>query len=186
MVNFKRGLLKWVIIAAAMTLLAGCAGLTDAKNNAPANDKKPAETSAQTNTAPAATDSNSSTANKKSSVIIKGYYDEPASIKDKNTIILEGVSKGEYIEIIIQGEVQDFQHIKVEWDTGKNDLVEKGIINKFENLKNKTIVIKTYMPEGIPSEKVKWKSVTGKVYEYIIKDNSLGDKKDAQKVIYLE
>jgi len=44
---------------------------------------------------------------------------------------------------------------------------------KFDRLQNQTIVIKTYMPEGIPFEKVKWQSKSGKEYELIIAENSL-------------
>lgn len=108
-----------------------------------------------------------------SKVVIKGYYDEPASIWDKNTIILEGLSEGEFIEIVIQGEIENFEYIRLAWNDKENNLEEKETINKFDRLQNQTIVIKTYMPEGIPFEKVKWESNSGKEYELIIAENSL-------------
>lgn len=106
-------------------------------------------------------------------VLIKGYYDKPESMDEKETIIIEGVSEGEFVEIVVHGEINYFEHVSLEWDENKNELVEKEIINRFDKLTNQTIVIKTYMPEGIPSEKIKWKSDTGKVYEFIIREYSL-------------
>jgi hypothetical protein len=121
-----------------------------------------------------------------SQVIIKGYYDEPSSISDKETVMLKGVSKGEFVEISVQGEIRDFEHLRLEWDGTKNDLVEKDTLNKLDKLTDQIIVISTYIPEGIPSEKIKWKSVNGKSYEYIIKEHSLGDKNNAEQIFILE
>lgn len=106
-------------------------------------------------------------------VIIKGYYDKPESMDEKSTIIIEGILSGEFIEIVVHGEIYYFEHVSLEWDENKNELVEKEIMNRFNKLTNQTVVIKTYMPEGIPSEKIKWKSDTGKAYEFIISDYSL-------------
>lgn len=108
-----------------------------------------------------------------SKVVIKGYYDEPVSMGDKKTLILDGVSKGEFIEIAVQGEIKDFEHVRLEWDENKKVLVDKETINRFDKLIDQIIIIKTYMPEGIPSEKIKWRSVSGKKYEFIIAEYSL-------------
>jgi hypothetical protein len=124
--------------------------------------------------------------NDKGKLIIKGYYSEPESVKDKKTVIIEGLSKGEFIEISIQGEIKDFEHIMLEWNATKNILVEKETLNKFDKLINQIIVINTYMPEGIPTEKIKWKSINGKVYEYIIQENNLGDESNKEQVFNLE
>lgn len=124
--------------------------------------------------------------NVKSQVIIKGYYDEPSSIREKETVMLKGISKGEFIEISVQGEIRDFEHLRLEWDGAKNELVEKDTLNKFDKLTNQIIVISTYIPEGIPSEKIKWKSVNGKSYEYIIQEHSLDDKNNAEQIFILE
>jgi hypothetical protein len=124
--------------------------------------------------------------NDKSKLIIKGYYSEPESIKNKETVIIEGLSKGEFIEISIQGEIKDFEHVRIEWNETKKDLVEKETLNKFDKLTNQIIVINTYMPEGIPSEKIKWKSINGKVYEYIIQENNLSDDSNKEQTFNLE
>lgn len=121
-----------------------------------------------------------------SQVIIKSYYDEPSSIRSKETVILKGISKGEFVEISVQGEIRDFEHLRLEWDGTKNELVEKDTLNKFDKLTNQIIVISTYIPEGIPSEKIKWKSVNGKTYEYIIQEYSLDDKTNAEQIFILE
>jgi len=109
--------------------------------------------------------------NIKSKVVINTYYEEPDSLKDKNTIILNGLMEGEFIEFIVEGEIKDFKHVELVWDEKENALVEKSIINKFDKLTNQTIVIKTYLPDGIPSEKIVWKTLSGKTYEFVIAQN---------------
>jgi hypothetical protein len=100
-------------------------------------------------------------------VIIEGFYKEPPSFYDKKTIILNGVTEGEFIEIKIQGNIKDFEHVKLEMRSAGH-LIETEILNKFEQLSNQTLIIKAYIPEGIPIEKVKWKSLSGNEYEFII------------------
>lgn len=109
-------------------------------------------------------------------VKIISYYDAPESINNEDIIVLEGVSKGEYIEIIVEGEILKFEHIKLEWNNGENGLMEKEIINKIDVLSNQTVILKTYMPEGIPSEKIKWKSKEGKIYQFIVQESGIGNR----------
>lgn len=124
--------------------------------------------------------------NDKGKVIIRGYYNKPDSITNKETVIIKGSSDGEFVEILIQGEIKDFEHVRLEWDDNISELVEKEILNKFDKLTNQIIVINTYMPEGIPSEKIKWKSMNGKMYEYIIQEYSLEDKNNEEQIFNLE
>jgi hypothetical protein len=109
-------------------------------------------------------------------VMIAGSYKAPKSLQAKNTIILRGSTEGEFVEVVIKGTIRNFEFTKIEWDTKKNDLVEKETIRKYNILKDKTIVIKTYRPEGIPFERIKWQSISGQKYLYNIhedgKDNS--------------
>jgi len=117
-----------------------------------------------------------SASNTKEEVTIKTSYEKPLSLKDKNTIFLDGLQAGEeYIEVIVNGEILNFEQIALIWDESKNVLKEKETVKSIKKLKNQTLVIGTYQPEGIPSEKIKWKSRTGKTYEYIIAETSLGD-----------
>jgi len=107
--------------------------------------------------------------NTKEQVTIKPSNEKPLSLKNKNTILLEGLSKGEeYIEVVVDGEIFDFEQVALSWDESKSELKEKEIVKSIKTIKNQTLVIKTYQPETIPTEKIKWKSRTGKTYEYII------------------
>lgn len=113
--------------------------------------------------------SSSNVSNIQEEVIIKASFEKPLSLKDKNTIILDGLLEGEeYIEVIVKGEVFDFEQIALIWDESKEVLKEKETVKSIKKLENQTLVIETYQPEGIPTEKIKWKSRTGKTYEYII------------------
>jgi len=112
---------------------------------------------------------------KQEEVIIKVYYEKPLSLLDKNTILLDGLLDGEeYIEVIVIGEIFEFEQIELIWDEKTNELKEKETFNKIEKLANQTLVIKTYQAEGIPSEKIKWKSSSGKIYEYVIQEDGMG------------
>ena len=123
---------------------------------------------------PSAASSNLS--NVKEEVTIKAYYEKPSSLTNKETILLEGLQDGEeYIEVIVNGDIFDFEQIALIWDENKNELVEKETVKSIEKVANQTLVIKTYQPEGIPSEKIKWKSRTGQVYEYIIQQDGTGE-----------
>lgn len=115
--------------------------------------------------------------NSHTTVRIFGHYDEPETIHNDNTLILEGVSNGEYIEIIVEGKILEFNHIKLEWDDEENDVVEKEIINSIDVVSNQIVIIKTYMPEGIPLEKITWKSIEGEVYEFTIHEVGFGENK---------
>lgn len=116
-------------------------------------------------------------------VIINQFGSEPASIKDKNTIVLNGLSHGEFVETTIKGEVVNFRHVEVKWNDTKNGLEEVRTINKFDKLTNKTIVIKTYVPEGIPYEKITWQSVSGKDYEYIFSFSGADGNQNFEEII---
>lgn len=110
--------------------------------------------------------------NIKEEVIIKAYYEEPLSLKNKDTIVIEGLFNGEeYIEVIVSGEIFDFEQIALGWDEKTNELVEKEIINSIEKIANNTLVLRTILPEGIPSEKLKFKSRSGEIYEYIVQED---------------
>jgi len=124
--------------------------------------------------------------NEKTTVTITEYYEEPQSIKDKSAMILGDLSSSEYVEMIVQGKITDFQLINVEFDSTNNVLIEKEITKQIADLENATIVLRTSLPEGIPVEKIKWKSATGKVYEYLIVDYGMADKNNMKQIFNLE
>jgi len=107
----------------------------------------------------------------KSKVIINGYYNDPSSLKKSDTLILKGLSSGEFIEVIVEGTIIDFQHLELEWNNETMDFIEKRVIHRFDRLENIAVVIKTYMPDGIPLEKIKWKSLSGKTYMSSLSEN---------------
>ncbi len=106
----------------------------------------------------------------KNKVTIQYYYTKPLSLHKKNTTIIKGVSEGEFIEIRIQGYIKDFEHIKLKIGNSGN-LNETETLNNFEELSNQTIIINSSIPEGMPMEKIKWKSFSNKIYEFIITEN---------------
>ena len=106
-------------------------------------------------------------------VIITGYYEKPESFDNLKTIKWESNSKGEFIEIIVKGKILNFEVVLLGWDN--NDLVEKSQKFLIGEIENKTIILLTYMPEGIPSEKIKWKDLSGNDFEYIIQDYNMPD-----------
>jgi ABC-type oligopeptide transport system substrate-binding subunit len=120
-------------------------------------------------------------------VTIKGFYEEPESLKNRQTIVINGASEGEFVEIVVEGEIIDFEHVKMEWDANRNSLNEKEILKRFDRLVDQTVVIRTYMPEGIPSERLKWKSASGKAYEYTIQEDGVDyENNEGGVVFYLE
>lgn len=109
-------------------------------------------------------------------VTIIGHYKEPAGLDDANLILLDGVQDGEYLEILIDGTIYDFEHMKINFFASGDDLIfTDTLIHSLGDLSNQRIIIKTYLPEGIPSEKIKWKGVDGKEYEYTFYENGMGD-----------
>lgn len=109
-------------------------------------------------------------------VTITCQYTEPDFIDIRNILIIEGVSVGEYVVIKIEGKIIDFKHIKLGWDNEKGGLIEEKVLNKINAIENQTIVISTYIPEGIPVEKIKWKSIKDKEYDFIIQEDGTGEK----------
>ena len=178
--------IKVVILLYLSLFLVSCG--TDKINSKPSNKDSEISMSSQTNSEANVSSQKSSETKveKKPSVTINCYYEEPASFKDKNAIIWGGMLKNEYVEVIIQGKVLEFEYVSLEYDSATNELIENGLKGKYSSLENKTVVINTDLPEGIPSEKIKWKSEQGKEYEYIIRDYGLVDAKNTQKVFPLE
>ena len=159
----------YVILFSAMIVMysVGCA--------APAVNTPTVNTSTETSANQSAA-SSPAESNIQEELIIKASYEKPLSLNNKNTILLDGLLDGEeYIEVIVNGEIFNFEQIELIWNESKSVIEEKETVKTIEKLANQTLVIKTTQPEGIPTEKIKWKSRTGKAYEYIIQESSLDD-----------
>ncbi len=100
-------------------------------------------------------------------VTINGYYRKPVDKINEDVILLENASSHEYIEIIVIGEIINFKYIEIDFNDN-NDFDFVRIINEFPTIKDKTIFIGSYMPEGAPSEKIEWIDVNGKKQEWMI------------------
>lgn len=123
----------------------------------------------------------SSCSDEVSQVSIQGFYDEPASMSNAKTIILDGLYTGEFLEIIVSGEILDFEHVSILIDEGVNEFITKEILHEFDQLNDVTIVIRTYMPEGIPTEAIRWKSASGEEYEFYVGEFDLSE--DGERLI---
>ncbi len=107
-------------------------------------------------------------------VSIRAYYSEPFSMARPETDILWGPAEGEFLELTVDGTILNFRHqiIKLDWNSG--NLSDEGIINQLYKVENSVIVIRTFLPEGLPSEKLEWSDQEGNSYEFIIKADGLG------------
>jgi len=102
-------------------------------------------------------------------IYIRPHYSEPDALNDPNAIIWNSTASGEYIEVIIKGNVNDFEIVSLGFDEN-SDLVENDILFSLPKVNNKTVIISTYQPEGIPFEMIRWKNTNGKVYKYLIQE----------------
>ncbi len=101
-------------------------------------------------------------------VTIQILYDEPDSMQNDSAIVIDGQSHGEFVEIWVDGTVYDFTLVSLKWDDDVQDLAEDEILHHYPAIDTAVVVIRTYLPEGIPIEKVTWKSASGDEYEYIL------------------
>lgn len=108
-------------------------------------------------------------------VTIRSYYQPPESMKDKNSIILQGAGSGEYLEVSVRGKIFNFKNITLSWDENKMELIEEEIINQLEEVENKIIILETYLPEGIPQEKITWELSDGEKFEHLVAEDGKGN-----------
>ena len=95
---------------------------------------------------------------------------EPESLRSDDTVVLSVDNQGEFAEVVVDGTIRDFQLVRLEWDDQTGDMVETEVIHNIGEIKDQTVVIKTYFPEGIPGENLKWQSTSGKEYDFIIQE----------------
>jgi hypothetical protein len=109
-------------------------------------------------------------------VKLTGHYKAPANLNNENVTFLKGINDGEYLEIIIEGTIYDFEHLRLGFEGEGDDfrIIETGLLNKLGTLTDQIVIIETYLPEGIPSERIKWKGGDGTVYEYDFYENGMG------------
>jgi len=110
--------------------------------------------------------------NATTTISVKVTNQKPPSLKKANTVLLKGIADAElYVEFVIKGEIFDFKQIELAFNSKTAETFDKRTVKTISYLKDQTVVIHTVEPEGIPIERVTWKSKTGRVYEYTISYN---------------
>jgi hypothetical protein len=109
-------------------------------------------------------------------VAITGSYIAPASMSNPNTLIWESPNlQGEYVEVVIQGKVLDFEIVALSWRDEPFEIIETDVLYFEDEIADSTLVLLTYQTETIPLERIKWKDETGNHFEYTISDYSVSD-----------
>ena len=93
-----------------------------------------------------------------SKVTVYHYYQKPQSLINETATFYKGFSEGEYLEFVFLGKFSKLDHIQLEFE---DDYTEIEILKNFENLENTTIVVETYLTEGIAFKKFKWTYLNG-------------------------
>lgn len=63
---------------------------------------------------------------------------------------------GEYVEVTVVGTIKDFMLVE------PDDLPDQGegeIGHDFRKVQDETILLNTYLPDGIPQERLKWRAL---------------------------
>lgn len=89
-------------------------------------------------------------------------------------IYVNGIGSGETFEIQVIGSVFDFQLIEVKHDAEKKDFVAVNVLYDEKEVRNQIIEIETYLPEGLPVEKIRWKDGTGEFHEVYLSYDGFG------------
>lgn len=105
-------------------------------------------------------------------VWIVGHYGEPDIWSDPNiTQWYDWDNGSEYLEIKVKGAVKSVKLVTLDWR--ENGFVELGEKASKYDVKDETIVVKTYQSEGIPGARIVVEDLMGNVYRYNISDRSL-------------
>ncbi|PAB57381.1 coiled-coil domain-containing protein [Anaeromicrobium sediminis] len=95
-------------------------------------------------------------------------------VEDYEELQIKGIGSGEFFKAQVTGSIYDFQLIKIEFNGETGEFIEKEVIHELEEVRNKVIYIETYLPCGIPSEKIKWKDCNGNTHEILLANDGYG------------
>lgn len=107
------------------------------------------------------------------SVIIVGENNDNI-VEEYEEIQINGLGTGEYFKAEIVGSIYDFQLVKLQWNDDTEKLEEVSVIHELEEVRNQTIYIETYLPCGIPQEKIKWEDSKGNQHEVFMANDGYG------------
>ncbi|WP_432662812.1 hypothetical protein R9X47_19765 [Wukongibacter baidiensis] len=95
-------------------------------------------------------------------------------VEEYEEIRIKGQGSGEYFRTEVIGSIYDFQLIKLEWNDEANKFLEVKVMHELDEVRNQTIYIETFLPCGMPSEKIKWKDSKGDRHEVILANDGYG------------
>lgn len=95
-------------------------------------------------------------------------------VENYEEIQINGLGNGEYFKAEVIGSIYDFQLIKLEWDDTANKFVEVKVLHELDEVRNQTVYIETYLPCGMPSEKIKWRDSNGNIHEILLANDGYG------------
>lgn len=98
-------------------------------------------------------------------------YKKPTSLKNRDTLTLQGMGYGEYLELKVIGTIKNVQLTALVYNEETNSFEDFQTLGRFDTLHNQTLVISTYFPCGMPQERISWQSLSGDTYSYIIAEN---------------
>ncbi len=85
-----------------------------------------------------------------------------------------GDLRGEEVRVNIIGRLPSFKIIGQEWNDNKQELVETSVVTDLGEVRNETLVVDTYLAEGIPSGKLVWVNEAGDTFEYLLSQDGFG------------
>ncbi|WP_054740220.1 hypothetical protein [Cellulosilyticum ruminicola] len=80
-------------------------------------------------------------------------YKKPTSLKDRDTLTLQGMGYGEYLEVKVIGTIKNVKLTGLVYNEQTDSFDDFQTLGSFETLHNQTLVISTYFPCGMPHEK---------------------------------
>nr|WP_302595508.1 hypothetical protein [uncultured Cellulosilyticum sp.] len=102
-------------------------------------------------------------------------YKTPTSLKSKNTLRLQGLGYGEYIELKVIGTIQNIRLVQLVYNEDTDALEEFATTATVDKLSNNCLVIFTYFPCGMAQEKLIWESLSGQEDSFLIaEDGNVG------------
>lgn len=95
-------------------------------------------------------------------------------VESYEKIQIKGLGEGEHFKAEVIGSIYDFQLIELKWNDETDKLDEVRVIDELEEVRNQAVYIETYLPCGIPSEKIKWKDSNGDTHEIYLANDGYG------------
>ena len=93
---------------------------------------------------------------------------------EPSDIYIESHNSDTQLVISVVGKIFNFKFLNVTWDEQAGHFIDQDIIESFDEIQDSNIHILTYLPEGMPAQKIQWENETGEITEWYVADNGLG------------